>query len=170
MARRRHFGNVRQQRSGRWQVRYKGPDGRERQGERTFSTKTEAMRHLAEIEADINRGTWADPKAKTGRLGPYADEWLRNRHDLAIRTRELYTDLLRLHIKPHLGQMPIGRLTLIEVRRWHAQLSRTTGPRRVSASYALLRAILNTAVKDGVLASNPCQIRGAGVSRSPERP
>ena len=34
----------------------------------------------------------------------------------------------------------------------------------------MLRAILNTAVTDGLIAKNPCQVRGAGRSRSAERP
>lgn len=34
----------------------------------------------------------------------------------------------------------------------------------------LLRSILNTAVEAGLLQRNPCQIKGAGIERSPERP
>ena len=33
-----------------------------------------------------------------------------------------------------------------------------------------MRTILNTAVRDGLLAANPCNIEGGGVERSPERP
>lgn len=36
--------------------------------------------------------------------------------------------------------------------------------------YRLLRTILNTACEEGLLSSNPCQIKGAGVERSAERP
>jgi integrase len=37
-------------------------------------------------------------------------------------------------------------------------------------AYRMLRAILNTAVTDGLIARNPCQVRGAGQARSVERP
>jgi integrase len=37
-------------------------------------------------------------------------------------------------------------------------------------AYRLLRAILMTAVDDGVLARNPCRIKGAGSEPTPERP
>jgi hypothetical protein len=34
----------------------------------------------------------------------------------------------------------------------------------------MLRTILNSAVRDGILAINRCNIEGGGVERSPERP
>jgi integrase len=37
-------------------------------------------------------------------------------------------------------------------------------------SYRLLRAILATAVADGLIQANPCRVRGAGMERSVERP
>jgi integrase len=37
-------------------------------------------------------------------------------------------------------------------------------------SYRLLRAILATAVADGLIQTNPCRVRGAGTERSAERP
>lgn len=40
----------------------------------------------------------------------------------------------------------------------------------VAKAYRLLKAILNTAVGDGLIRRNPCQIKGAGQERSPERP
>src|SRR4051812_23597053 len=127
--RRRTFGNVRQQRSGRWQVRYTGPDGRERQGERMFDSKREAEAHLSEIHAAMNRGHWTDPNARALTLSTYADVWMRDRA-LAVRTRELYEDLLRIHIKPQIGGIPIGKLTPAEIRRWHVERRAATGRTR----------------------------------------
>ena len=37
-------------------------------------------------------------------------------------------------------------------------------------SYRFLRAVMNTAVRDGAIAKNPCQIPGAGSDRAKERP
>jgi integrase len=39
----------------------------------------------------------------------------------------------------------------------------------VAKCYRLLHAILNTAVDDGILAANPCSIRGAGAENAAER-
>jgi integrase len=166
---RRHFGNVRKLKSGRFQARYTGPDGAPRKGDRTFANKTDALRYLADAEASIHRGTWADPRLRGQTLGAYADEWLAHRA-LAVRTRELYDDLLRLHVKPQLGRMPLDSLTPAEVRRWHKDRTEATGKTAVRQAYGLLRSILGTAVKDGLLVKNPCQITGAGTTRNPERP
>lgn len=45
-----------------------------------------------------------------------------------------------------------------------------TGGARLRQAYALLRSILATATADGLITSNPCQIRGAGIASAPERP
>ncbi|MFV0319344.1 MAG: hypothetical protein ACK5IN_03060, partial [Microbacterium sp.] len=45
-----------------------------------------------------------------------------------------------------------------------------TGESRLRQAYTLLRSILQTAVRDGLIRSNPCQIVGAGSVAHPERP
>jgi integrase len=40
----------------------------------------------------------------------------------------------------------------------------------VAKAYRLLKAILNTAVDDGLIRRNPCRIKGAGQEESPEQP
>ncbi|MDZ7732499.1 MAG: tyrosine-type recombinase/integrase [Acidimicrobiia bacterium] len=73
---------------------------------------------------------------------------------------------------PALGDLELGEITPARVRAWHAAMLRAESPGRSTAAkcYRLLKAMLNTAVDDEVLAKNPCTIRGAGVERPPERP
>jgi integrase len=56
------------------------------------------------------------------------------------------------------------------VRRWHAETSAATGPTATRQAYAVLHAVLATAVADDALPRNPCRITGAGQARSDERP
>jgi hypothetical protein len=44
------------------------------------------------------------------------------------------------------------------------------GPTTVAKCYRLLRAILGTAVEDGLIPKNPCAIKDAGVEHYDERP
>jgi integrase len=169
MSNRRQFGSARKTAAGRWQARYKGPDGRSRTGPQTFATRAEAVRFLNEMDREIHRGAWSDPRARGVILSAYAAEWLPVR-PLALTTRELYEDLLRLHIKPDLGLYPLDRITPATVRKWYDDISNRTGSSRTRQAYALLRAILNTAVSDELIVSNPCRIRGAGNAKAPERP
>jgi integrase len=57
------------------------------------------------------------------------------------------------------------------VRTWRSNLvDRGVGAVTVAKSYRLLRTVLGTAVEDRLIRVNPCQIRGASVERSSERP
>jgi len=90
--------------------------------------------------------------------------------DLRPRTTELYEGLLNRHLLPHIGAMPLARLTPAAVRRWHAgRLQGGVGRSTVANAYRLLKTILNAAVADELLSRNPCLLRGAGNERTPER-
>src|SRR3954454_20092316 len=174
MGRRRSFGTIRRLPSGRYQARYPGPDGRLRTAPNTFESRPDAARFLAAVETDMQRGLWSDPKTGDTTLRVYADAWLAERrvrgHPLAPRTVDTYRHSLDMWILPFLGDMPLRTLTPAAVRRWHAEVAASTGTTATRQAYALLRAILNTAVADDAIARNPCRIRGAGQARTPERP
>src|SRR4051794_9922055 len=171
---RRRFRRVRKLPSGRWQARYPGPDGRDRSAPTTFATKTDAARFLAATEVDMARGAWLDPDRSGVRLREYSQSWLAERtvrgRPLATRTRETYQHSLDRWVLPSLGDLPLDRITPAVVRRWHAQTTAATGPTAARQAYAVLRAILSTAVADDALARNPCRITGAGQARTDERP
>ena len=169
MAGRRRFGRVRKLPSGRWQARYRAPDGQDHRAPETFTTKTAADRWLAELETALMRGQWIDPRAGAVLLSTYAETWLAGRADLKVRTRELYRWLLGKYVVPQLGHLRLEELTPGTVRAWHATLLRDGSPTPTRQAYALLRAMLNTAVSDELLLRNPCLVRGAGVARSGER-
>ena len=137
---------------------------------RTFHTKREAETFEARQHADRSRGAWVDPRRASITLERYAHQWM-TRPDLRPRTRETYSDLLRLHILPPLGRLELGTLSPSAVRQWRAAvLEKGLGPTTVAKAYRLLHAILATAVQDEVIHRNPCVIKGAGVEHAPERP
>jgi integrase len=140
----------------------------------TFTTKTAALKHLAGIEADLARGAWVDPSRKEPTLTEYADAWLLQRRvhgqPLAPRTVDTYRHSLDAWVKPDLGELNLSDITSPIVRRWHAKVSQATGPTATRQAYAVLKAVMNTAMQDEVLTRNPCNIIGAGQARSSERP
>jgi integrase len=163
----RHFGTVRRRDSGRWQALYFHAGKTHSAG--TFKTKADALVHLSQIDADLHRGAWVDPKAGKTTLEQYARTWLDQRTDLAFRTRELYEYLLDRHILPELGHSTLVGLTPSKIRSWYASRAQVHASTAAKA-YRLLSAILRTAVVDGLLAISPCKIDGAGVERPAERP
>lgn len=167
MANRRHFGTVRKRPSGRWQAVYWQEGGLHSAG--TFATKADALARLSTVEADFRRGAWIDPSAGQVTLKSYANEWIARRPDLAVRTRELYEDLLRLHILPYLGQTTIAGLTPSKVRAWNASLA-AEHPSTASKAYRLLSTMMRNAVDDDLIIKSPCKVNGAGTEHAAERP
>jgi integrase len=163
----RHFGTVRRRDSGRWQALYFHAGKTYSAG--TFNTKTDALVRLSQIETDLHRGAWVDPKAGKTTIEEYAKIWLDQRSHLAFRTRELYEYLLDRHILPELGRYPLVALAPSTIRSWHARSAQAHASTAAKA-YRLLSATFRTAVVDGLVASSPCKVDGAGVERPAERP
>ena len=84
---------------------------------------------------------------------------------------QLYEGLIRLHLSPSFGALTVQDITEPQVRRWRKDLlDAKVGEVTVAKAYRLLKAILATAVDDGLIRRNPCRIKGAGQEKSPERP
>ena len=122
--------------------------------------------------AGQQRGSWVDPRNGKVTLEAYANRWLAHRHNLRIRTVELYGSPLDNHILPVLGRRELSKLSTAEVCVWFADVVQESGLASTTAAkcYRLLRTILNTAVEDELIVKNPCVIKGAATERSPERP
>jgi integrase len=171
MTRKRRFGRVRQLASGRWQARYPGPDGTDRPAPETFASKTDAEVWLVRKEAEILSGDWINPDDGKVSLAEYAWVWIEERPGLRPKTIELYRYLLRKHLAQVLGSVPIADIQPGHVRRWRKTMTdEGVSTVTLAKAYRLLKAVLNTALDDGVIRRNPCRIKGAGREKSPERP
>lgn len=77
--------------------------------------------------------------------------------------------MLERHVLPVLGHLELAMVSSQAVRSWY------TGMRKdyvttEDGAYRMLRPIFVTAVSDSLIASGPCQVKGAGAARSAERP
>ena len=88
------------------------------------------------------------------RLGECATDWIATRK---ARTKIGYESMYANHIKPKLGGVPLSALNAETVRSWHSSLGSKQTTRNALVC-ALLHAVCSTAVSDGLLTSNPCQI------------
>lgn len=168
----RRFGSIRKLPSGRYQIRYPGPDGLTRTGRETYERKGDAERALVNVEADMSRGDWIDPARAKVTVSAYAELWIAQRPGLRPRTVQLYRWTLKRHIAPGLGGVPLGQLTTPMIREWRAGLlAQGVSTTMAAKAYRLLRAVLWTAVKeDQILNRNPCRIPGADKENPDERP
>lgn len=176
------FGSIRERGPRRFQARYTGPDGRQHTaytpgGSASFQTRTDADRTLARIRVEIDSGTWVSPTAATVEertpvgppsFGAYAETWLEQR-PLAARTRDLYRSLLDRHILPRWRDVGLDAITAAAVRQWYGGLDKAK-PRAVANAYSLFKTVLETAVGDDLIPTNPCKIKGAGQYRRAKEP
>jgi integrase len=99
-------------RGARWSVVYDNPlsDGKRRQKRKTFKTKNEADAFLSKVVHAIQNGTYVEPSSIT--LGTYLTYWLETcvRHNLRPTTVRSYEQLIRVHILPALGTVPLQKL------------------------------------------------------------
>jgi integrase len=163
--RRRSWGKLQRMRSGRWQASYTGPDLGRHHAPMTFTARMDGEHWLASERRLIERDEWTSPALRAlanvqrgERFGEYATDWLATRN-LKPRTAKGYEELLAKPLAP-LSTIPLAMLTAQTIRTWHAGMDAAT-PRRRAHAYGLLHAVLATAVSDGLLATNPAQIRGA---------
>ena len=157
------FGHVEPMASGHWRARYTGPDGQRRS--KSFDTKTDARRWLATSQADVVRRAWRAPEGRQRTVGAYATDYLA-RTDLRASTRELYEGVWRLHLREVWESVPVGDVTPQKVRQWHEGAARAVKPTALVQAYRLLRALLNVAVADEIISTNPCRVRSAGVPKA----
>ena len=76
-------------------------------------------------------------------VGDYLGDWLALRSGaLKPRTVESYSSLIRLHIAPHIGALPVDQLSPLHIRPFLASLSASGRTRTAELCYVLLRAAL----------------------------
>jgi integrase len=172
---RRQFGYVRRLPSKRWHASYAGPDLARHSAPYTFDTKLDAEAWLTDERRIIASGNWIAPnrrrEAKEALLPPtladYSAGWLKSR-TLRARTRHHYQQMLERQLND-LGHLRLTMITPTVVRNWYTALGPGTPVLRAQA-YSLLRTILNSAVAEQLIPSNPCVLRGAGSAKTSHKP
>jgi integrase len=148
------MGFVRKQPNGRWRACWREPTGTQKS--KSFETKRAASAHLAEIESSINRGNYVDPHAGKRKFGPYAEAWLKGRNDeLATAARD--ASVMRVHILPRWGSVALGKVEHSAVQRWVTDLGQRRSRATVAEALRLTSAVMRSAVRDRIIAFNPCE-------------
>lgn len=174
---RRGFGTIRALPSGRFQATYMGPDKARHAAPLTFTAKVDAEGWLRDERRLIENETWTSPAARAAEKArleaspifkDYAEEWVANRRNgrgrpIRESSAASYRAIIKNHLNPTFGEVKVKDITKEAVRAWYRTLD-STKPRMVSKAYGQLRAIMNTAVDDDLLATSPARIRGAGAS------
>jgi integrase len=154
----------------KWQARYTDPADTlgERRIEKTFRTRQEAEDWLTQQQASVLRGAHMDPRRAERPFSDAVAAWRETRKPLlASKTRERYEDVIRLHLEPEFGRVPLTALTRELVKRYFARLQRdgkTAGRQRpgnplsngtIRKLHTVLSSVLSEAVEMGMIRVNP---------------
>ncbi|SBS75596.1 Phage integrase family protein [uncultured Mycobacterium sp.] len=159
---RRGWGWLRLQ-GKKWSASYIGPDGIRHRAPHTFTSKLDGEGWLADERRLVEWGNWTPPaqraaqkKAQGVTVASFAATWVEQRN-LKPRTKAGYEAHVARLKESTLGPVPLGQLTPEAVRTWYAGFDKTKPTARAHA-YQFLHAVCGTAVSDGLLPSNPCNI------------
>lgn len=141
--------------SGEWWV-FVAHHGRRRS--RRIGDRRAAERVASDLRARLQLGdlaVFADDEHPA--LSAYAATWLDSyAPHLKPRTVELYRYLLKKHLEPALGALPLKEITRERARTlFAAKIAAGLSRASVLQVLGLLRAILNHAIEDGWITSNP---------------
>jgi integrase len=162
MPRKRGFGTIVKEKSGRYSVRYTTPTGARASAGRTFARWADAEAWAADKRRQLDRAATRQDRVT---FAAYATTWLAGRHvagrPIKPRTRAHYQNILDDHLLEPFGNRQLSSITPKDVRDWHAATLANKPTMRAHA-YSLLRTIFASAVNDELVQANPCRITGAG--------
>lgn len=145
-----------------WAVRYRDASGKQR--EQAFKLKSQASAYKIKVEAELQQGTFVDPRQQRDTFTEAATRWL-ERHPVTAGTKRAYGSVLRNWITPAVG----GRLLrhVAQDRDAVADLLNVTmlhlSTERRGMAQAIITGVLDDAVKSGKLPAHRC----AGIRLAP---
>lgn len=107
------------------------------------------------------------PDRPASTFGEYAEEWVARR-EISGHTRESYRRLLQARLIPTFADTKLGEISPEAVAHWYARTAIGT-PTVRNHAYSLLRSILEAALADQLIDTNPCQIDGVSTSHRAEK-
>lgn len=149
--------------------------GERRSKSRSFATKAEAERWVAETKAKVHSGAWADAGRAT--VGEYVDRWwAAHRSEVAPRSRDRYESVIHAQVLPAWKAARLSSVRTSDLRAWFARLRKegrvkwakqADGTKKLvpagaglsEDSLRYVRTVLHQsfalAVEDGLLPRNP---------------
>ena len=160
-------GSVIRRGKNSWRLKFDLPRdplrGKRRTHFSTFrGTKRSAQIELARLITEAEAGVFCAPDRIT--LSEFLDRWERDWSviNVSAKTHERYSDLLRLHVRPHIGSISVQRLGPVNLSSLYAKLLREgrgessgLSARTVGHVHRVLHRALGHAVQWNVITRNP---------------
>jgi integrase len=148
-------------------VRYRQPNNKQT-WKRGFTTQRDAKAFANTLEASKLTGSYVAPSLGRITVGALGPGWLERQqgHMKPSAFRPLQS-AWRVHVEPRWSATAIADVRYSDVAAWTAELSGHLSASTVSTVYSVLARVLDDAVRDRLLASNPA--RGVKLPRRARR-
>jgi integrase len=158
-------GKVRKERSAvygkvtRWRVRWVDDSGTEHT--RVFDRRPDAQAHLDGLTADIQQGTYVDPRKSAETFGSVAEQWFATKAHRKPKTVAGYRSILDTLVLPKWGEVPLKQIDYQAYSTWLGGLAVDGSQRgtalsasRITQAHQLVGAVLKYAQRTGKVAKN----------------
>jgi integrase len=166
------FGTITRLPSGKYRLRYTGPDGKRYNGRVTFSTKSEAEKERARLLSSIERDTWkrdlppepGEVDFRTLTLKALAEYWRDQRttsqgRPLSPKTLREYQRLVE-NTFAKFANRSIRDITRQNIETWRMSEIKTN-PNQTTKVYKHLKTLFTFAEARGWITENPCTLERA---------
>jgi len=143
--------SVRKKTSGKYEARYRDPDGKQRG--RSFTTEKEAASFLKTVLYAKEVGDYVAPEAGRTTFGEVADAWLLSKQNLKPRTRQEYRMVLNSWLA-RWNARPIATIRDGDVAALMADLA-ARSPQTQRNVFNITRAVFTRAVRLKYVRTNP---------------
>lgn len=154
-------GTIRQRSDGRWEARFTvGRDpGTGKQIQRSVygSTQKEVRQKLAQAVADLDSGIYQAPNKI--KVSEWLAEWLATFCAGKIKplSYQTYAGLIKNHINPAIGAMELQAVKGTHIQRLYNSMTKAgLSGKLVRNVSAVLHKSFDTAIKQGIIRTNPC--------------
>lgn len=156
-----------EKRGKRWRGRYKLPSGRwgsvarDADG-RPFLTKRAAREYAEDLEADVRRGDFINPRDGRTTIAKWAEEWIESL-DVGHLTLRDYRSRLRAVILPEWGNVAVADITPVAYNTWEKKLrDQGYAENSISGVRSTFRTMMEDARLSRLRPDNPIPDRKAG--------
>lgn len=147
----------------KYRVRYRKPNGAQTD-KRGFATKRDAKLFLATVDVNKAKGQYVDPTEGRQVVRTFGERW-KSGHLATLKpsSRATMETAWRVHVEPAWGDRQVASIRPSEVSAWVGKLISGDPDKKGLAAQTVRRAVfvlslvLDYAVNDGTIASNPAR-------------
>ncbi|MEV4846099.1 site-specific integrase [Micromonospora matsumotoense] len=166
---------IRQLPSGLWAATVRLPKGSDPDRvTETHRLKGAIKEWAANLEADIRKGDWIDPRAGQTTVGECWEKWAATGRRLEQASRRRDESHWRVHVAPRWAKTPVGTILKPDVTAWVVEMESShkascrkrdactgckppVGAATIEGAIGVLRAVLDLAVDGRLIRDNPAR-------------